>query len=76
MDLVPGSTKVKIWYITQRLIDFSTAGSLPMTLDRTGESEKEREERERGRDQRAAHFVLLSLTRWPHWTLAVDGTGP
>lgn len=65
VDLAQGSTKVKIWYITQRLIDFSTPGELPALS--TGQRARERGRvRERkggnGKDQRAAHFVPQSLT--------------
>ena len=53
MDLAQGSTKVKIWYITQWLIDFSTPGKLPALSmgEREGVCVLERErvkERERG----------------------------
>ena len=66
MDLAQGSTKVKIWYITQWLIDFSTPGKLPALSmgEREGVCVLERErvkERER-EDQKAAHFVPQSLT--------------
>lgn len=43
MDLAQGSTKVKIWYITQWVIDFSTAGGLPALS--TGGSERGSERR-------------------------------
>lgn len=42
VELAPGSTKVKISYITQWLIDFSTPGRMPTTLNgREGGRQKE-----------------------------------
>lgn len=65
VDLALGSTKVKIWYITQRLIDFSTPGELPALS--TGVRERDRQsEREKIREQHTL-FHKVWLTNWIPW---------
>lgn len=65
VDLALGSTKVKIWYITQRLIDFSTPGELPALS--TGVRERETD-RVRGRKSESSTLCSTksdSLTGFP-----------
>lgn len=65
VDLALGSTKVKIWYITQWLIDFSTPGELPALS--TGVRERDRQsEREKIREQHTL-FHKVWLTNWILW---------
>lgn len=61
-----GSTEVKIWYITQWLIDFSTTGELPGLSERQSKGE-----RERIREQHSV-FHKVWLTNWIHWLPCCD----